>query len=342
MLMVILGAGASFDSAASKRLPDAEYDTETIKYRPPLAKDLFSDRPAFSDSLKRYGRMRGIVTQLRSAAPNKTIESVLQKLQSERDKNLERYNQLAAVRFYLRDMLRDCQESWLNLISRVTNYGTLVDAIQSEPKLPKPVCFVTFNYDTLLELAFSDAGIRFNHVNDYTQRGDFKVFKVHGSIDWGRQVENIEPFQGVFQDLIAREKMIDEAPRMKLTQSFVKSGNNVDSSNRPLFPAIAIPVESKSEFECPQDHVDCLVQLLPDTSKILVIGWRAMEMNFLELLGKFTRKPISAMAVCGPKDESVAALDRIGKHVQISDRLTTDGGFTDCVVNDLWQPFFAR
>jgi len=53
----------------------------------------------------------------------------------------------------------------------------------------------------------------------------------------------------------------------------------------PVFPAIAIPVEKKDQFACPQIVVEQLGQVLRDVSKILVVGWRATERHFLNLLG---------------------------------------------------------
>jgi hypothetical protein len=53
-----------------------------------------------------------------------------------------------------------------------------------------------------------------------------------------------------------------------------------------LFPALAIPVLNKSQFECPAAHVAALVDLLPHVDKLLVIGWRATETPFLTLLSK--------------------------------------------------------
>jgi hypothetical protein len=52
-----------------------------------------------------------------------------------------------------------------------------------------------------------------------------------------------------------------------------------------VFPAIAVPVEKKDQFACPRTVVEQLAQALPQVSKVLVIGWRATEANFLSLLG---------------------------------------------------------
>lgn len=56
------------------------------------------------------------------------------------------------------------------------------------------------------------------------------------------------------------------------------------AEGRSVFPAIAIPVEHKNQFACPQSLVEQLVKALPNVSKVLIIGWRATEQHFLNLL----------------------------------------------------------
>jgi hypothetical protein len=58
---------------------------------------------------------------------------------------------------------------------------------------------------------------------------------------------------------VARE-LINIAPDLKITDRFriVVSHPIGKIDDIPLFPAIAIPVETKLYFECPPDHLDCL------------------------------------------------------------------------------------
>jgi hypothetical protein len=57
------------------------------------------------------------------------------------------------------------------------------------------------------------------------------------------------------------------------------------AEGRSIFPAIANPVEKKDQFVCPRLFVEELAGVLRDVSRILAIGWRATEANFLALLG---------------------------------------------------------
>src|SRR5262245_20054374 len=86
----------------------------------------------------------------------------------------------------------------------------------------------------------------------------FKLFKAHGSTHWAREVEappiaNIKD-RNVWE--VAHE-LIHNAPDLKLTDRYrivtERPIGKLDTT--PLFPAIAIPVETKRAFECPNEHL---------------------------------------------------------------------------------------
>ena len=56
--------------------------------------------------------------------------------------------------------------------------------------------------------------------------------------------------------------------------------------NGSIIPAIAIPVQTKTEetFEWPIAHQLQFEQVLPHVTKILIVGWQAKEAHFLKLL----------------------------------------------------------
>ena len=96
MLMVIFGAGASYDSAPS-RPPRMQRDLE----RPPLAEELFADIDAFSEVASRFPRCLPIIPRLRDRPAGVSVEQALEQLQQEAEGYPEGYRQLAAIRFYL-------------------------------------------------------------------------------------------------------------------------------------------------------------------------------------------------------------------------------------------------
>jgi len=99
MLLIIFGAGASFDSDPSRPAPSG------LENRPPLANQLFDDRHNFVAALCQFDECAEIVPFLRGA---KAIEQQLEVLQNEANEYPDRFRQLAAARWYLQFMLGEC------------------------------------------------------------------------------------------------------------------------------------------------------------------------------------------------------------------------------------------
>jgi hypothetical protein len=98
MLMVVFGAGASYDS--SPDYPPQEWFIHESE-RMPLANQLFDNRREFVEALSYFPKCLPIVPYLRDRGDGIAIERVLQDLQEEAAEYRERYKQLAAVRYYL-------------------------------------------------------------------------------------------------------------------------------------------------------------------------------------------------------------------------------------------------
>ncbi len=147
-------------------------------------------------------------------------------------------------------------------------------------------CLVTFNYDTLLEDALTTVGVDLSSLSSYV-KGPDKVVKPLGSVNWAREVSSQIDAEtnNVFE---IPNKLIDRAAELEISQSYeiVWDYPIGKSGNRTLFPALAIPVETKPGYECPQDQLDVLEKCLPKMTKLLVIGWHATENRFLKSLGE--------------------------------------------------------
>src|SRR5690348_1846903 len=109
MLLVIFGAGASWDASPDQPLGDSN------DRRVPLAAELFGrglksvadDWPAMTDILPflRYPRDR-------------SIELVLDELRTDAKDDTLRASQLMAVRFYIHHAIVTRQHAWLDLVGR--------------------------------------------------------------------------------------------------------------------------------------------------------------------------------------------------------------------------------
>jgi len=334
MLTVIFGAGASYDSNPSRPPVKSAVD----RFRPPLANDLFADRDFFASTVALIERIQPVVPRLRHTA-GKNVESVLRELQDEAAQYPERHRQLMAVRYYLQCMLSKCEQSWKVEARGVSNYRSLLDEIAHWRQGTGAVCLVTFNYDTLLEDAMSSVGGTIKELNDYVFGNPaYRCFKLHGSVDWARIVETTLPSYPDHNNWAVARNHIDRAATLKITNDFVRITEypcGMWQDRFALVPAIAIPVEQKSYFECPADHLHELARLLPETDRLLLIGWRATEDHFLKLLTKHVTRPLACTIVAGAEAEARDIASRVGPAlagVRV-DWKFAPGGFTDFIVN---------
>ena len=298
MLLVIFGAGASYDSSRAfpPTAPSAANQNfgtpspppdESEAWRPPLAFELFRDnKQRFGDIVARYPRLHPILDRLREPLNGRSLEEELQFLQNEAEEYPERNQQLMSVRYYLRDLLAEVTENWLKRTC-LTNYAPLIDQVMPFTPAREPVCLVTFNYDLLLDRALISFGYNPQSLIDhryFDAHPTLKLFKPHGSVDWARFVD--APRDSRF----GPQQLIEQAGGFKPSNDFIVA-NATDPRqlyiyDRPILPAIAIPVQTKSEdtFEWPPHHRVYLEQQLPSVTKILIIGWQAREAHFLKML----------------------------------------------------------
>jgi hypothetical protein len=295
VLLVIFGAGASYDSVPQFPLPRGVQPrgaNEKEHDRPPLANHLFDNRPQFVKAMRQFPDCMALVPQLRR--PGISVEKELARFQEQAETFPQALRELAAIRYYLHVALWDCQDRWLEHHQGITNYATLVREIERwRVRSNERVCFVTFNYDTMLEHAMTQVlhfGA-FGSLEHYVSHDRYTVVKLHGSVNWGREVDGyavplspvtFTPFRGQMscQELIANaaKLLITDRYRLVSRRPMLKEGDQY------VFPALSIPVENKDEFSCPRVHIDKLEELLPSVTKIITIGWRATEADFLHLL----------------------------------------------------------
>jgi hypothetical protein len=319
VLLVILGAGASCDSGGPAG------HTES---RPPLASELFEQRGAFDQAVTHFPACRAILARLRSAGAEGggAVEAALRELQAQEDEYPERKLHIAAVRFYLQEIIEWCSASWLKVTAGITNYVSLVDILAAwRHRAAERVVFVTFNYDRLLEQALTDVvSFDFQSLEDYVKRDDFTLIKPHGSVNWGR----VAPWKGDFvRGPGARDMVLAHIQTLEVTNEYrlmtsiddvwdlvVAPGPAVNAAAAARLPAIAIPVDRKNEFECPTDHLETLNELLPEVRKVVIIGWRATEEHFLRILqDKFGSEPRKILVVAESEDSAASTTQNLVK-----------------------------
>lgn len=279
MLLVIFGAGASYDSVLHR--PVGGYE----EFRPPLANQLFDNRAAFVAAMGNYADCKPLVNLLRGDV---RVEQKLAKFEEEAKTFPPRRRQLAAIRYYLHEMLWKCEDRWAIEHRDITNHATFLDAVERwRFEKREKVCVVTFNYDRMIERAM-EQGLKFlfDHFGRYIQDERYTLIKLHGSVDWGHPVQ-------VPAAPRTPQQVLDETDSLQVSEQFMKVSaipmKLIDGTVG--FPALAIPVENKSEFVCPPEHLTALANVIPQVTKIISIGWRATEQKFLNML----RSPLTGL-----------------------------------------------
>ncbi len=343
--MIVFGAGASYDSSPDYKPSD---DGRLIPsgVRPPLANQLFELRTIFAEAAERIPKCLAIIHELRYRQSDSSVEQQLEKLRERALNYPEGQRQLLAIRFYLQWIIWGCQKQWNATIGSETTYRPLLGQVDRQLK-GGSVCFVTFNYDTLLEEAFASLDTNFESLDDYVSRSDYRVIKLHGSVNWAHELTSSMQVPAVMLNqvywannaIINADKLetsnkyhlIPEEYRRDHIVSFMSS-NPGKSIEQTVFPAIAIPLEKKREYECPIEHVRMLEECIPKTDKLLIVGWKAAEENFVRLLAQGLSQEIPIMVVSGSKASSTNCATKLREAgIQTEKWHCTEGGFTDIV-----------
>lgn len=328
MLMVITGAGASYDSA-QRHPPDSQFETRATRsvrfpddqyqfLRPPLTDGLFR-RHEFEEFQSRFQILGGVIGQLQDRP--RGLEAELQILDDLAGRNPHRAKQLTAVRYYMSLVLSIIPHRWLEAIGGQTNHKTLLEQIRDYDD--GPVYFVTFNYDLLIEKALGWDPLAFD---EYIQH-DWKLLKLHGSVDWARPITAPEIDHAHHNPIDTMNLIIEAAPRLQFGEDhkivpFVSEypgkllelpiGKPDRHEDLPLFPAIAIPLPNKLGADCPPLMMKALTEAIPEVDRLLILGWAGKEAHFLRILkdNGFSSK-VSGLVVNGGEDGAKAAIEQM-------------------------------
>jgi len=331
MLLVILGAGASYDSADPYYVDNAIQD-EIPEWQPPLANGLFGRRSHFLKAIDSFKDSRSLVVQLRTALADGTrqLEEELDKVSEKAATDARAATQLMAIRYYLQQTLQACSHHWHRITNGCTYYQVLVERLDEWARArDECIVYVTFNYDTLLEQAIQDSGPKFciESLEDYISHPRLKLIKLHGSVDWAHVVSLPQPFPSTTE----REYVIENALDLRIPSKIVlRPDQNSGTRGQAWVPALAVPIQSKGSFECPPQHIEALQRLLPHVDRVLVIGWRAMEEHFLRMLKADGPKNSRRMLIaCKSRKDSGHVFRRLEDVFQVN---RSDLGFAE-----LWK-----
>ena len=356
MVLVIVGAGASFECLPQDVHDRLRASPEFRNYRPPLARQLFDLRESFGTVLEDHQECAPIVGKLRrilGANRDASIEQELEKVQAEAGDYLPDRVALIELRRYLQEILGKCGDWILQSSHGDTLYAELVRRIgRWRHEAREPVTIVNFNYDTILDRALeTNAGLDLRWPEAY-MGDEWRYLKLHGSVDWYRKIP--APSESTARDRRAATRFLalpqagdNGSEHFGSDQLLIAPpGLNVleGTWDTILLPAVAVPYETKFAFECPREHLDELDRGLRETLSILVIGWRGSERHFLDRLGAYLPGKAPAILIVSDKDEGARqTMDNLASAKLAEDRARlTAGGFRGFLQSDLLEQFLAE
>ena len=321
MKMVIIGAGASYDSIIPNENSPHLYRKI---WRPPMGRDLFSFHKEFDEILIKYPGAESLRSEVQNS---QDIEETFQKKYdySLKKNGAEFLFQIINVQFYLQDLFFNISKEYNGF--GISNYDLLItEANEYYKRTNNEVIFINFNYDTLLERSIER--ICKNNISgpsDYIKYG-LKVIKPHGSCNWFRRVRLINEQNWASIKKKGYSNYFNELQYETLSQILSSSLEpHITIENKPLYdiesdttrdllllPEIVIPLKTKDGFALPGLHVQYLEKSLESIDEILIIGWKANEEHFLKLLKeKIKSQSVKIMYVCGSDDSIKSRLNEI-------------------------------
>jgi len=140
MLLVVFGAGASYDSFPDMTPAQAQHLGRRggpiwpgfVEWRPPLTQELVSPgfraevrkiRPQIVQDFPPYGVIQPIIPESNRLPDGVSLEMQLERLRQQAERDPDLAVQLAALRVYIQAVLCEITKKWLEVMTGTTNYS---------------------------------------------------------------------------------------------------------------------------------------------------------------------------------------------------------------------------
>ena len=277
-LTVLLGAGASHDCA------DSNTSEVRVELRPPLVQQLFSNLPAFNEILAHYPKASALSQTIRDRVNSKeSLEAILR--EKEETKSLPLKRQYWEVPLYLQELLGKVSEEYVKFKGG-TRFNSLIGEIEEQNSQYEHVLYLTVNYDLFMEKALIKMyDVSFDSLDSYVpSNSKWSLIKLHGSVSWGRKVSNL-PLIGQGPSL--SRVLSDHVDNLDLDKEITILADHQERSRRRddnfFYPALAVPLEGKNEFVCPDAQVQLARSFIHTCSDFLIIGFSGLDQHVVNL-----------------------------------------------------------
>lgn len=341
MLLVIFGAGASYDNNIGV-LTGNEYP------RLPLTNNLIdTGQPSFQSALTKWPGAVPILNRLnRHKGSTQQTFNLEEALYAELEKNVKAVNdQLLGLKFYIHEIIRNCEQVVRQRNQGNTNYTLLLNDLQNH-KVDQQlgVALVTFNYDTLIETACTQLypDWEFNKFDDYIMSNSMvRLYKPHGSLNWKQNyLITYQPGKNGTIKVLVNPKRYNLMPQIKQISAFNNDYNNEAGNNFVDEPILALPYREKTSLVFMDNHRDALLKDIEKVTHILTIGWRGTEEHFYrEIMSKLNK----SIKVLNVSNGSIETEKNLRKH--LNDKIvkidTFPSGFSKFLESEKILPEFV-
>jgi hypothetical protein len=306
-LTVIVGAGASYDCGDSET---AAMINEA--YRPPLAKDILGRQ--FDGILNRYPAVTARLDELRTKLANGgDFEEIFRGLLESAEHHQNFWP--LQLPLYLRELLWTIS---LEYIRGSSKFDTLVRRVL-ESRFEE-VLFLNLNYDLFLEDALSTYDHHeFNSLSSYIpQNKKWRYVKPHGSVNWGRIVDNCRGdssgrfFPSRLQEMPIFSSELQVVMWNRHSHDFYIPGGGPSGY---LYPQLVVPTDRPKSFVCPQEHADQARAFVQNCQHFLIVGFSGRDQDVLGLLQEV---PAGSQLVIVSKGDAKEIETRIGAAISAS------------------------
>jgi hypothetical protein len=333
MKLVILGAGASYDSHFWYKNPHI-----FNHWRPPLANEIFDTRPEFLNIIEQYPSAQSVFSIYSTI---RDLEDYFQKKydQSQKHNSIEIEKTLINLRYYLQHLFYVVSENMKN--AGYSNIDKLIGHINDYViETGEDVLIVNFNYDLLVEQAlqrtYYNSSSQQYSMHEYLSN-KIKLIKPHGSCNWFRMFTynafHLRQGEVLWQHLLSNN-VTQEAIDNRLSKDFYVAPYSSSLGKGPaeqmlyMYPQIFIPLKEKDDFCMPKEQVDYLLEYLPKVEDILIIGWKGYEAHFNNILKEnIGNKTVRIQVVNGPANYNPGiTIQNLSKYINTSNsEIFTEG-----------------
>lgn len=342
MLLIIFGAGASYDNNIEVMTGD-EYP------RLPLTNNLINPNlpsaQVASDTWQGAVPLLNRLNKLYNAKKDSFNLEELLYLEFERNKEAVK-NQLLSFKFYIYEIIKNCEIQVRNRNQGNTNYTQLLSALESMDIDQKiGIALVTFNYDTLIEKACSQIypDWDFNNFEDYIL-GNPKVrlYKPHGSLNWRQNYETLyQPGKNNKIKVLANPNKYGLKATTQQVVPYNQGFSVLADPNSVDDPMLALPYRVKTTLIFMDNHKQTLFRDIKEVTHILTIGWRGTEEHFQDEVMSLITKPVKVLNVNTGSRDIEDNLRKILKDKIIAMQ-TFPSGFSKFIESENWLTDFLK